>query len=40
MNYFGSSPFAYACEMRYSISEVVVGFSLRSFEMLGNVMTS
>src|SRR3982751_990919 len=40
MNFFGSSPFALASETRYSIIDVVVGFSFRSFEMLGNVNTS
>src|SRR5437867_2825681 len=40
MNFRGSVPAALASEMRYSISEDVVGFSSRSREIDGNVISS
>ena len=40
MNFFGSWPSALASEIRYSIIDVVVGFSVLRFQICGKVMSS
>src|SRR4029078_13430800 len=40
MNFFCSLPSAFASEMRYSIIDVVVGFSVFKFQMCGKVIAS
>src|SRR6478672_768448 len=40
MNFLGSFPSAFASEIRYSIIDVVVGFSVFRFHICGKVMAS